>query len=76
MNREKIFEIQADLCRAMGNPLRMEIMELLRNEPLCVNAIAAAAHICQTTISRNLAVLHNAEHVKAPSWRKTDVKDA
>ena len=60
MSHEKIFEIQADLCRAMGNPLRMEIVHLLRSGPLKVNDIASAVEQQQATVSRNLAILRNA----------------
>jgi ArsR family transcriptional regulator, virulence genes transcriptional regulator len=60
MTHEKIFEIQAELCRAMGNPLRMEIMHLLRAEPMNVNDIASATHTHQATVSRNLSTLRNA----------------
>lgn len=59
MSHEKIYEIQAELCRAMGNPLRIEIMHLLRAGPLNVNDIASATHSHQSTISRNLAALRN-----------------
>jgi len=59
MNHEKIFEFQAELCRAMGNPLRMEIMHLLRDGPLNVGDIAIATHTHQSTISRNLTILRN-----------------
>jgi DNA-binding transcriptional ArsR family regulator len=60
MSHETIFEIQASLCRAMGNPLRMEIMHVLRNGPLNGNDIAHATRRNQTTISRNLTILRNA----------------
>jgi ArsR family transcriptional regulator len=60
MSHEKIFEIQADLCRAMGNPLRMEIMHLLRSGPMNVNDIASAVDQRQATVSRNLTILRNA----------------
>jgi ArsR family transcriptional regulator len=60
MSSEKIFEIQAELCRAMGNPLRMEIMHLLRDKPMSVNDMASATHQSQGTISRNLGTLRNA----------------
>jgi DNA-binding transcriptional ArsR family regulator len=60
MSHEKIFEIQAGLCRAMGNPLRMEIVHLLRNGLLNVNDIAAAVDQHQSTVSRNLTILRNA----------------
>ncbi len=60
MSHEKIFEIQAELCRAMGNPLRMEIVHLLRSGPLNVNDIASAVEQHQATVSRNLTILRNA----------------
>jgi ArsR family transcriptional regulator len=60
MSHEKIFEIQAELCRAMGNPLRMEIVHLLRNGPLNVNEITSAVEQHQATVSRNLTILRNA----------------
>jgi DNA-binding transcriptional ArsR family regulator len=60
MSHEKIFEIQAELCRAMGNPLRMEIVHLLRSGSLNVNDIASAVDQHQATVSRNLTVLRNA----------------
>ena len=60
MSGEKIFEIQAELCRAMGNPLRMEIVHLLRNGPLNVNDITSAVGQHQATVSRNLTILRNA----------------
>ena len=60
MSHEKIFEIQAELCRAMGNPLRMEIVHLLRSGPMNVNDIASAVDQHQATVSRNLTILRNA----------------
>ena len=60
MDNERIFEVQAALCHAMGYPIRMQIMHLLRNGSLSINDIASAANTHQTTISRNLAILRNA----------------
>jgi ArsR family transcriptional regulator len=59
MSQAKLYEIQAELCRAMGNPLRMEIMHLLRDKPISVNEIASAMQQPQGTISRNLSILRN-----------------
>jgi DNA-binding transcriptional ArsR family regulator len=55
-----IFEMQAELCHAMGTPLRIEIMHLLRDRHLSVKAIASGTHQSQATISRNLKALRNA----------------
>lgn len=60
MSQAKIFEIQAELCRAMGNPLRMEIVHLLRDGPMSVHDIIAAVEQHQATVSRNLTILRNA----------------
>ncbi len=60
MSHKRIFEIQAELCRAMGNPLRIEIVHLLRDNPLTVNDIASSTNNHQATVSRNLAILRNA----------------
>ena len=60
MSHEKIFEIQAGLCRAMGSSLRMEIVHLLRNGALNVSDIASATLQNRTTVSRNLTILRNA----------------
>jgi DNA-binding transcriptional ArsR family regulator len=65
MRNQTIFEIQAELCRAMGNPLRMKIMHLLRDRPMNVNDIASITHTHQATASRNLTVLRNAGIVMA-----------
>ncbi|HUH96357.1 MAG TPA: metalloregulator ArsR/SmtB family transcription factor [Anaerolineales bacterium] len=63
MSQEKAFEIQAELCRAMGSPLRMRILDLLRHGSLKVNEIASATNQPQATISRNLKIMRNADIV-------------
>ncbi len=65
MRQDEFVEIEAELCRAMGYPLRMKIMHLLGNGPLNVNDIAAALHSYQPTVSRHLAILRNAGAVIA-----------
>ncbi|MFZ5902503.1 MAG: ArsR/SmtB family transcription factor [Chloroflexota bacterium] len=54
-----IFDLQAELCLAMGNSLRLQIVHLLREGPRRVNGIAEELGISQATISRHLAVLRN-----------------
>jgi ArsR family transcriptional regulator len=55
-----IHEIWAELFRALGHPLRMEIMDLLRSGPMSVTAIALATGRPAAAISQNLSVLRNA----------------
>ncbi|MFZ5858684.1 MAG: ArsR/SmtB family transcription factor [Chloroflexota bacterium] len=54
-----IFDLQAELCLAMGNSVRLQIVHLLREGPRRVNGIAEELGISQATISRHLAVLRN-----------------
>jgi ArsR family transcriptional regulator len=54
-----IFDLQAELCLAMGNSVRLQIVHLLRKGPRRVNNIAEELGISQATISRHLSVLRN-----------------
>jgi ArsR family transcriptional regulator len=60
IDQSSIFEMQAELCRAMSHAIRLEIVHLLREGPKHVNELAQAAGRPQTTISRHLATLRNA----------------
>ena len=53
------YEIQAELCRTMSNPIRLEIVHLLREGPRRVNEIAQATGHPQSVISRHLGVLRH-----------------
>ena len=53
MNREEL----AQLHKALSVPVRLEILGLLCERPLCVNAITGFLHISQPAVSQHLAVL-------------------
>jgi DNA-binding transcriptional ArsR family regulator len=57
---QTICNIQAELCRAMGNAARQEIVHLLRTNPMRVSDIASALKCTQPTVSRHLITLRNA----------------
>ncbi len=58
-SRVTVFDMQAELCSAMGHAVRLQIVHLLRDEPKRVSDIAEELQISQATISRHLAVLRN-----------------
>jgi len=60
MDQSSIFEMQAELCRAMSNAIRLEIVHLLREGPKHVSELAKAADRPPAMISRHLATLRNA----------------
>ena len=54
----------AELFKILSVDTRIEIIELLKKEPLCVNALAKALGITQSAVSQHLRVLKGAGLVK------------
>lgn len=56
-----VFDMQAQLCQALGHSVRLRIVHALKEGSMCVNALVAILKdIPQPTISRHLAVLRSA----------------
>jgi ArsR family transcriptional regulator len=60
-----IYEIQAELCRTMANPIRLEIVHLLREGSKCVSEIVQETGHPQSMVSRHLGILRNGNVVTA-----------
>ena len=60
MEPPTVFEMQAELCRAMGNAIRIEIVHLLRDEPKNVGELARLTGHPQASVSRHLKTLKSA----------------
>jgi ArsR family transcriptional regulator len=60
MNIEEL----ARLHKALSVPVRLEILGLLAERPLCVNAITGFLRISQPAVSQHLAVLRQAGLVR------------
>ena len=54
----------AQLHKALSVPVRLEILGLLAERPLCVNAITGFLRISQPAVSQHLAVLRRAGLVR------------
>ena len=54
---KSIFEFQADFCKAMGNPVRLQVLHTLRGHPKTVSEIAHETGLSQSNVSRQLGVL-------------------
>lgn len=52
---------QAALLKAIGHPVRLQIVDLLRVEPECVCHLSAALNKSQPYVSQQLAILRNAK---------------
>jgi DNA-binding transcriptional ArsR family regulator len=62
---EELNLLHANICKAMGDPKRIQILYTLQDEPLHVSALAEALETPQPTISRHLAILRDRALVNA-----------
>jgi ArsR family transcriptional regulator len=54
-----VFEMQAQLCQAMGHAARLEIVHILQDGSQHVSSLAQAMGLSQATLSGHLAVLRH-----------------
>jgi ArsR family transcriptional regulator len=58
---KKLYELQADLCKTLSNPKRLEILDILKDEnEISVNQLAERLEIPKANTSQHLAVLRQA----------------
>lgn len=61
---KKLYEMQAELCKTLSNPKRLEILDILRErEEISVNDLAEMLEIPKANTSQHLAVLRQARVV-------------
>lgn len=51
----KILQLHAELCKMLSNPIRLEILNLLRDGEKTVSEIVAATGLRQANLSQHLA---------------------
>ena len=62
---KELFEIQANICKALSNPKRVEIVYSLKGGEVGVSEIVKEVGLSKANVSQHLAVLRNAGIVKA-----------
>lgn len=66
MNADKErFRIQADFCKAMAHPVRLEIIDLLKGGGRQVGELAEVVGVSQANLSQHLSVLRDRGVVRA-----------
>jgi len=72
-----LFEKQAKIAQAIGHPLRLEIIDFLKDGPQCVCDIAEHIEAERSNVSRHLSVMvaagvleHRKEGLKVIYWLK------
>lgn len=53
------FDATAQLLKALAHPTRLRIVEMLRQEPLCVKNIEDLTDLQQANLSQHLSILRN-----------------
>jgi DNA-binding transcriptional ArsR family regulator/YHS domain-containing protein len=56
----EIFELQAEMCKALAHPKRLEIVHLLRDQSMFVSDIYEMLDLPQANISQHLMILREA----------------
>lgn len=57
MNGKRIFELHADVCKALGHPLRIEIIDLLQKKEICFSDILEVTGGLKSNLSQHLSVM-------------------
>ena len=60
---QQIFDLHAELLKALAHPKRLEIIQLLRNQKLTVTQIQTMLDLPQCNISQHLQILREAKVV-------------
>jgi ArsR family transcriptional regulator, virulence genes transcriptional regulator len=64
MKKERLFELHAEVCKTLSNPLRLQIINELQLGEISVGALAKNIGIRQAHLSQHLAVLRQRGVVK------------
>ncbi len=56
---KSIFEMQAEICKTLTNPKRIEILNTLRNEEKTVTELVTALGASKANVSQHLAVMRH-----------------
>jgi ArsR family transcriptional regulator len=62
---EELDLLHSNICQAVGDPKRIQILYALHEQPMNVSALAEALETPQPTISRHLAILRERSLVVA-----------
>lgn len=54
---KRIFELHADTCKALGHPLRIEVIDLLQDNELCFTDILEVTGGLKSNLSQHLTVM-------------------
>ena len=53
----KIYELHAEMCKVFSNPIRLEILNLLRDKEMSVTELISKSKLPQSNISQHLSIM-------------------
>ncbi len=56
---KSVFEMQAEICKTLTNPKRIEILNVLKNEEKTVSELVSALGASKANVSQHLAVMRH-----------------
>ena len=56
---QKIFEMQCDICKSLGHPIRLQIVDRLNKGEIAASDLIAALEIPKGSLSKHMALLLN-----------------
>ncbi len=65
MKQDRLFELHAEVCKALSNPVRLRVINELQDKEMTVGALAKKLGIRQAHLSQHLAVLRQRGVVSA-----------
>ena len=54
---KELYEIHAEMCKVFSNPVRLEILNLLRDKELSVTELIEITKLSQANISQHLSIM-------------------
>ncbi|HLD49521.1 MAG TPA: metalloregulator ArsR/SmtB family transcription factor [archaeon] len=54
---KELYEIHAEVCKVFSNPIRLEILNLLRDEEMSVTELIEKTKLSQANISQHLSIM-------------------
>lgn len=55
MTDKKIYELHAEVCKALGHPLRIEVLDVLQDKELCFTDILTLTGGLKSNLSQHLS---------------------
>ena len=57
MLMKELYKLHAEMCKVFSNPIRLEILNLLRNKKMSVTELINKTELSQVNISQHLSIM-------------------